>query len=268
MSILRVFPRRTNATPDDDFVRVGMPDLFMPKVNDIHVSVAFTWDIKYGRQLQGAYSEYAPTLLGGPAFENAEGEFEPGMYMKKGYVITSRGCPNRCWFCNVWRKHPMPIELPIKDGWIVQDDNLLSCSENHVRAVFEMLQRQEHPVQFSGGLEAARLKNWHIELLTSIRLQQIFFSYDDPDDWEPFADAISLIRGKIPIYKIRCFILVGYPRDRVVDAQERVNKVLSLGIMPFVQTYVDRTGNRDMSWSSFARKYSRPAISRLLMRTI
>ena len=32
------------------------------------------------------------------------GDFVPGRYLAPGYVITSRGCPNRCWFCSVWRR--------------------------------------------------------------------------------------------------------------------------------------------------------------------
>jgi hypothetical protein len=79
--------------------------------------------------------------------------------LKKGYVITSRGCPNRCWFCSVWRREGEVIrELPVTDGWNVLDDNLLVCSENHIRAVFAMLARQRRMPLFTGGLEAAWLK--------------------------------------------------------------------------------------------------------------
>ena len=68
----------------------------------------------------------------------------PGMYLKKGYVITSRGCPNRCWFCSVPRREGGRLrELPITEGNIVLDDNLLACSRQHIEAVFEMLGRQE-----------------------------------------------------------------------------------------------------------------------------
>ena len=50
------------------------------------------------------------------------------MYMKPGYVITSRGCPNRCWFCAVPKREGYQLrELPVTDGWIVADDNLLAA---------------------------------------------------------------------------------------------------------------------------------------------
>ena len=33
-------------------------------------------------------------------------------------------------------------ELEVKPGWVVQDSNLLACSEAHVREVFAMLREQ------------------------------------------------------------------------------------------------------------------------------
>ena len=45
MKIIRVFPRRTNATPDDDLAIVGRTPGFFDEADEIHVSVAFTWDL-------------------------------------------------------------------------------------------------------------------------------------------------------------------------------------------------------------------------------
>jgi len=102
--ILRVFPRRTSATPDDEYVRIGPPDMLglPPDVEEVHISVTFTWDVPEALLLYKAWREVHPkVLLGGPAFgdnriddERAAGDFVPGRYLKRGYVITSRGCPN------------------------------------------------------------------------------------------------------------------------------------------------------------------------------
>lgn len=45
MRIARVFPRRTSMTPTDDlaFVDCPPPLLAMPEIDEVHVSVAFTW---------------------------------------------------------------------------------------------------------------------------------------------------------------------------------------------------------------------------------
>lgn len=44
--IIRVFPARTHATPDDDLVRINaIPSLF-DEADEVHISVAFTWHLK------------------------------------------------------------------------------------------------------------------------------------------------------------------------------------------------------------------------------
>lgn len=45
MKIARVFPRRTTATPDDELVFFGPPPLLiLPEIDEVHISVAFTYD--------------------------------------------------------------------------------------------------------------------------------------------------------------------------------------------------------------------------------
>lgn len=177
MPILRVFPHKTNATPIDDYTTTDYPGLFIPEdITEVHVSVAFTWDMPQAERLANAWSKYAPVKMGGPAFNQPGGEFTPGMYLKDGYVITSRGCPNHCWFCAVPKRENKGLhEFEIKDGWNVLDDNILVCSEKHIREVFAMLKRQKRKARFTGGLEAKLLKGWHCELLAGIKPEHMFF---------------------------------------------------------------------------------------------
>ena len=140
--ILRVFPRRTKATPDDDYVRIGYPDLFVPEdISEIHISVTSTWDLPEAEKMAEVWSRYGNVKIGSVTTGQRDGEFTYGMYLKRGYVITSRGCPNHCWFCSVPKREGNIMELEIKDGYIIQGDNLLACSEKHIRAVLNMLQR-------------------------------------------------------------------------------------------------------------------------------
>jgi len=120
--IIRVFPRRTRATPVDDLAYVGEPDLFV-EADRVEISMAFTWDLAEVERLATVWRRVAPVEIGGPATGQAGGDFTPGRYLRPGYVITSRGCPNRCWFCSVWRREGPVRELAIADGWNVLDDN-------------------------------------------------------------------------------------------------------------------------------------------------
>lgn len=162
--IIRVFPRRTRATPDDDLVYTGPPDLFA-EADEVHVSVTFTWDKDRAEQLAEQWRFVAPVKIGGVAYNDTSLEFLPGQYIRPGYTITSRGCPRRCWFCGVWKKWPTVNVLPIYDGWNILDDNVLAAPRPHVEAVFDMLRRQRKAdwpdwdgrVEFTGGLEALSL---------------------------------------------------------------------------------------------------------------
>lgn len=272
--IIRVFPRRTKATPRDTLAFVGDPPLFIPDADVVHVSVAFTQDIPEAERLARAWERVAPVSLGGPALGEAGGEFIPGRYLADGYVITSRGCPNHCWFCSVpKREGPIVRELPIADGWNVIDDNLLGCSEAHVRAVFAMLERQcrpngrKRPAEFTGGLEAARLKPWHVDLLSALRPAQMFFAYDTPDDYEPLVEAGRLLRaggftGKAvrPHRALRCYVLIGGPKDTLVDAERRLVQTLRAGFLPMAMLWLDKDGKRDPRWARFQRTWARPAV--------
>jgi len=126
MNIARVFPRRTAATPDDALSFTSSPPKDLPSIDAVHISVAYTYDLPKAEQLAEVWRHVGvPVALGGPAFNLPGGDFVPGMYLKKGYVITSRGCPNGCWFCSVPRREGGLRELPITEGYNLADDNIL-----------------------------------------------------------------------------------------------------------------------------------------------
>lgn len=260
---IRVFPRRTKATPDDPLAYVGEPDFFA-EADDVDISVAFTWDLPRAEQLAEAWKHVAPVHIGGPAFGYKSGEFEPGKYLKHGYTITSRGCPNRCWFCSVWKREPGLLELPIRAGWNILDDNLLACSEDHVRRVFWMLTCQGRPVEFTGGLEAARLKPWMVDLLTSLKVKQMFFAYDTSNDLEPLRSAGKMLLDagfSKASHKLRAYVLCGYVGDRFESASRRMRETWDAGFLPMAMLYRGEKGQVDESWKRWQRQWARPTIT-------
>jgi hypothetical protein len=267
--IMRVFPRRTKATPTDNFVCVGWPSIIelITPWTEAHISVAFSWDVELAERMAEVWQSWADgrtVKIGGPATGEAGDGFEPGVYIRQGYTITSRGCPNRCWFCGVWKREGATVrELPIRDGWNVLDDNLLACSEDHVRAVFAMLKRQERRAEFTGGLEAARLKPWHVDLLRDLKPKQVFFAYDTPDDLEPLRQAGRMLLNAgftTTSHQLRAYVLIGYPRDTFDAAERRLTETVDAGFMPMAMLYRNERGETSADWRAFQRQWARPAI--------
>jgi hypothetical protein len=260
MKIARVFPRRTRLSPIDNLAYFDAPDFFV-EADEVHISVLFTWDINRAEWLAEQWRHVAPIKIGGPAYNESGAAFIPGMYVGGGAVITSRGCPNRCWFCSVWRREPTLVEFPIMEGTNVLDDNLLACSEEHIRSVFAMLKRQHGRVEFTGGLEAKRLRNWHVHLLADLRPAQIFFAYDTPDDEEPLRTASAMLRkAGFTRQKLRCYCLIGYPGDTFDAAVSRMRLCIELGFFPMAMLWRNKNGEFDKQWRNLQREWARPAI--------
>jgi len=262
MRIIRVFPRRTKATPTDNLAYVGSPDMFA-EADEVHISVTFSWDLPEAEKLEKEWKRIAPVKIGGPATGQKGENFTPGKYLKKGYVITSRGCNNQCWFCSVWKREGKIRELPITNGWNVLDDNLLACSENHIKSVFAMLAEQKgHRIEFTGGLEAKILKKWQAEELRKLKPAQIFFAYDTPDDLEPLVEAGKMLLSagfSKKSHVLRAYVLVGYHGDTFEKADKRIDQTMQAGFVPMAMLYKDGTTKPDPAWIRFTWPRARPA---------
>jgi hypothetical protein len=263
-NIARVFPRKTKASPDDALAFFGGPPRDPPEVAEAHVSAAFTYDLPKAERLAEAWRALGvPVRLGGPATGQRGEDFTPGMYLKRGYAITSRGCGNACWFCSVPKREGKLRELPVTDGFNVLDDNLLACSDGHIREVFAMLGRQKERPLFTGGLEARRLRPWHAALLAEARAERIYFAYDTADDLEPLIAAGKLLR-EAGIARLsgraRCYVLIGYRGDTLGAAERRLREACRAGFFPFAMLYRDEGGETERAWRKFQSEWALPAM--------
>jgi hypothetical protein len=79
--------------------------------------VTFTWHKSEAERIAESWATYYKTVkVGGPAYEDPGTDFVPGMYLKTGCTITSRGCPKKCGWCAVPTREGAVRELPIKPG--------------------------------------------------------------------------------------------------------------------------------------------------------
>lgn len=262
--IARVFPRRTNMTPTDENAFVGEPPLGCPQYDEVHISCCFTWDRDKSYYLAEQWRPYGEVKVGGPALSKSGGDFVPGWYIKEGVTITSRGCPNKCRFCLVPQREGELRELRIWPGSIVQDSNLLACSEKHINKVFEMLKSQRGIV-FAGGLEAKRITVEIADRLSKLKVERLCLSYDMPTQktTETLQEAIQILREHFKRRQLKCYVLIGYEDDTIAEAERRLLKAWDMGTLPFAMRYrlpSTRWGDsflfRERAWSVLTAKWT------------
>lgn len=270
--IARVFPTKTNMCPTDKDAYFGLPTLWTPQYDEVHISITFTWDILRIPDHVKLWEPYGKIKVDGPALNNPGGEFVSGMYLKKGITITSRGCPWNCHWCFIPKREGKIRQLPIITGNIIQDNNLLACQKPHIKKVFEMLLTQ-NAVEFRGGLDCSLLRDWIIDELRCLKIHALWVSYDHPSRLPDLKKAVAKLRRYFPRDKLRCYVLIGQKGDTLEKAERRLEEAWHIGTLPFAmrfrtpelkweQTYI----HAERGWNILARQWTRPAITKARMK--
>lgn len=267
MRLARVFPTKTSMTPIDENAYFDFPDLLTPLYDEVRISCTFTWDIEKSYKLREAWESQCNgnSFVGGPAFGEKPADFTPCLYLKQGITITSRGCPNKCEHCLVPIFEGGIKELPIAQGNIVQDNNILACSDQHIQKVFDMLKTQR-AIEFKGGLELRRITPKIAEKVRSLRIKTLWLACDNHSSIIPFQKAIKILqKAGFNQNHIYSYVLIGKDRE---EEETRLRCVYNLGAMPFAQLYQPPTPDKieySKDWKNFCRTWSRPAIYKKIM---
>lgn len=260
--IIRVFPRRTSYTPDDELVFIGMPPIMIPDHDEVHVSCTFTWDKLYCEDLAYQWEGMTdkPVKLGGVAYNSPVEGFWPGLYVKYGVTFTSRGCNNHCPWCLVPRLEGSLNELPIVPGNIIQDNNFLQTSREHKDMVFDMLKTQKG-ICFKGGLEPDLIDDHFVNGISGLKIKELWLACDTDGAVPTLQRACEKLKAAgFTRRKIYCYVL-SYGKDMEKD-EARARAVYEAGAMPFMQLYRDFSDKKTeypKEWNLFARQWQRPA---------
>jgi len=263
--IARVFPTKTSMCPTDEHAYFGDPNLFTPHYDEVHISVTFTWDIQKAQRLQRAWDPYGIVKMDGVAINGESNQpMIEGMYLRKGITITSRGCPYGCWFCEVAGKKLIEFNH-FPRGNIIQDNNILACTETHLLKVFDML-KTEKQIEFKGGLDK-RLLNKDIALeLKKLKIKSLWLSCDDSSQIKKLSKAIEILQSVgFRQNQIYCYVLCGF---NMLEEEKRMREIFSIGAIPFCQLYRDKNNSIEYSkdWKHFQRTWSRPAAIKATMK--
>lgn len=274
--IVRVFPRRASYTPDDAWAFIGPPPLMgrpdPADVRAVHVSCVFSWDMATARLLVGAWSALYPgrVQIGGPAFGTPANGFTPGQYVKAGVTFTSRGCPRQCGFCLVpITEGSLLLYDPVPSGWTVSDNNFLACPPDHRARVYAMLATQPKAAEFRGGIDARLVTADVADEFRDIRIASVFLAADTEPALRPLERAVQHLSW-LGREKLRVYALVGWQKETVEQAEERLERIYEIGGLPFPQVYRgpnEAKRQRSSEWSALMKAW-RPAAAKARMREV
>lgn len=160
-------------------------------------------------------------------------------------------------------------ELPIISvGPVLQDNNVLQCSNSHLDRVFSMLSTQ-NMINLSGGIAAPLVTDSIADRIRGLKIDQVFLACDTKEAIKPLRRALRLLR--LPRNKARAYALLKFDTNETIsEATERMIEIWEAGAMPFAQLYQppDKWIDYPKDWQHFQRTWQRPAAQWAFMKTI
>ena len=168
---------------------------------------------------------------------------------KYAVSMTSRGCPRGCSFCHVGAKEGRcAVKVAdVNDFWNDQreikvlDPNITACKDK--RDLMKQYRDTGAVIDFTQGLDIRLLDDGDIEDINAMRLENIHFAWDNPNDdlGECFERYAKLAKHK-PHGKLGgVYILTNYGKSSVEEhiekALRRVYKTMEIGYDPYVMIY-------------------------------
>jgi hypothetical protein len=206
--------------------------------NVTYLSVVFSWDLP--EAIAFAESSKKRVVIGGPAAKLAGVQTEDIPYPALPFhnplaCYTTRGCPNKCGFCAV---HVIEGDLVELDTWeprpIVCDNNILASSRKHFDKAIDRLKTMPY-VDFNQGLDAELFSDYHASRMGELKSVKVRFAFDHINDECSVVDAIYRAKSH-GLNDIGVYVLIGF-RDTPDDAKYRLDKIVSMGILPNPMRY-------------------------------
>ena len=161
--------------------------------------------------------------------------------------LTSRGCPRQCSFCHVAAKEGCISRkvADVKDFWDgqkhieVMDPNITACIDK--RDLFEQYIETKATITFNQGLDIRLLTERDIEQINRMRIRDLHFAWDNPqDDLEAkFRSFSERFKRKTNIGMVYC--LTNFENiseeEHIQNALRRIYVLRDLGFDPYVMVY-------------------------------
>ncbi len=180
-------------------------------------------------------------------------------YDSTSWVVTQRGCPNKCKYCLVPRIEP---EMRIIPNWeehivsqnktvILCDNNISAAPAEHQLEVFTHLIEQGKLVDVNAGIDCKKVTPELAKILGKVKLipAGLKLAFDRIKEDGVFQSAIEmLIEGGVSRSAIQAYVLFGF-NDTPAEAYYRASVCRELKITPYPQQYTPLDAwNRDVTF--------------------
>lgn len=163
------------------------------------------------------------------------------------YVFTSRGCPNKCAYCTVWRIEKERWVNPTwkehidltKPNIMISDNNLSAVTFDHLKEIVNLAVENKKKILFDNGFDCKYItKEMAVELakLKFVR-QGMRMAFDRIEEDGTFQNAVKILQDAgVPKHAMMAYVLFNF-MDRPQDADYRMRECFKLGVRPYPQYY-------------------------------
>lgn len=166
---------------------------------------------------------------------------------KFSYVFTSRGCPNRCPYCMVWKfekghwinkdwKNMVDLSKP---NLMISDNNLSALPFENIKDVVDFVVENDKKVIFNNGFDVKLITPEIATQLGRIKYTRrgMRIAFDRIEEDGIFQDSVKLLLDSgIPGSQIMAYVLFNFT-DKPQDAYYRAKTCLDLGIQLYPAQY-------------------------------
>ncbi len=181
------------------------------------------------------------------------------------FTFTSRGCPNKCSYCSVWRIESKPL---LVENWrdhivdekpcaMLSDNNLSATPTEHLYEVIDFLAKKKKKVIFDNGFDVKHITEEMAHRLGKVKYTRsgMRTAFDRIEEDGVFQKAVEMLKaGGVAKSQILAYCLFNFT-DTPKEAYYRMGECKRLGIRPYPQQYTPLNQAVDRRHAKFIGKH-------------
>ena len=163
------------------------------------------------------------------------------------FVFTTRGCPNRCAYCAVWKLEP---KIWINENWkehidlskpyvMISDNNLSAQPVEHIEEICKFLIANKKKVCFDNGFDCKHITPRLAKLMAQLKFVRsgMRLAFDRIEEDGVFQKAVKMLKeAGVKSDALMAYVLFNFT-DTPKEAIYRMEECIKLKVRPYPQCY-------------------------------